>query len=69
MRTSGFSGAVSLMRRLIAATLGVCCLLGLSIAALGTPSSARADGGAPNVAYVVGGGGDSGDLTAIDIAQ
>ena len=43
------------------------------VLAIGLPAIAadlaRADGGAPNLAYVVGGGADGGDLVVIDVAQ
>jgi YVTN family beta-propeller protein len=38
-------------------------------ASLAVPLAAHADGGAPNLAYVVGGGAGHGDLVIIDIAQ
>ena len=48
----------------------ICLLLAALVAAWGIGSpSARADGGAPNLAYVVGGGSQGDQLVVVDIAQ
>jgi YVTN family beta-propeller protein len=54
--------------------VGRALLMGLLLAsvvvvALVAPGRARADGGAPNLAYIVGGGASGQDLVIIDIAQ
>jgi YVTN family beta-propeller protein len=66
MRASGLRQRVARMR---CATL---CALWLLLALSGqapTSGVAHADGGAPNLAYVVGSGANGGDLAIIDVAQ
>ena len=58
------------VRSLRLAAVPLAPLLALALALALVPSAAvRADGGAPNLAYVVGGGSGGGDLTVIDIAK
>lgn len=58
-------------RRMRAGLLWIAFALcaGALVPSLLAPTAARADGGAPNLAYVVGGGTSGGDLDVIDIGQ
>ena len=53
-----------LMRLLLLVALGLCWSWGAA-----SSPAAHADGGAPNLAYVVGGGSHGDDLVVVDIAQ
>jgi YVTN family beta-propeller protein len=68
MATPGFRRS---RRRAVSITLAALWLgMVVVLAAVPTPpGTAHADGGAPNLAYVVGGGSDRAELTIIDIAQ
>src|SRR5690348_5317314 len=57
---------------LSAAGLIVLCFataLGLALILGQAPTTAHADGGAPNLAYVVGGGADRAQLVVVDVAR
>src|SRR5690348_14677136 len=51
------------------ATLLILCMGVLVVAGLAAPLPLAADGGAPNLAYVAGGGANGGDLVVIDIGK
>jgi YVTN family beta-propeller protein len=51
------------------ATLLLLSVSALVVAALAAPLPSKADGGAPNLAYVAGGGTNGGDLVVIDIGK
>jgi YVTN family beta-propeller protein len=51
------------------AALLILCVSALVVAGLAAPLPLAADGGAPNLAYVAGGGTNGGDLVVIDIGK
>lgn len=51
------------------AALLILCVCALVVAGLAAPLPLAADGGAPNLAYVAGGGTNGGDLVVIDIGK